>query len=165
MKRIVNSIFSDLPLCLVPFISFFSFLSSCFPEGIAAKLLKGSVAVTDSTQYHMAKRHITGQWLPPLTPARCCHPLHSWHKGLPALCTPGRQNGTPAAVPSACFPFWLFFKNPLFQILWKWKSRRNFNFYKSPKYIGSILWTDRSLFIFSDWLIQSIFNNEQNKRH
>lgn len=54
-------------LCLVPFISHFSFLLSCFPEGIAAKLLKGSVAVTDSTQYHMAKRHITGQWLPPLT--------------------------------------------------------------------------------------------------
>ncbi|MDE8703849.1 hypothetical protein PZH32_12905, partial [Adlercreutzia equolifaciens] len=59
--------FPDLPLCLVPFISLFSFLSSCFPEGIAAKLLKGSVTVTDSTQYHMAKRHITGQWLPPLT--------------------------------------------------------------------------------------------------
>ncbi|MFZ2246228.1 MAG: hypothetical protein WAV80_16160, partial [Blautia wexlerae] len=37
------------------------------PEGIAAKLPKVSVPVTDSTQYHMAKRHITGQWLPPLT--------------------------------------------------------------------------------------------------
>ena len=46
-----------------------------------------------------------------------CHPLQSRHKGLPVLCTPGRQNETPAAVPSACFPFCLFFKNPLFRIL------------------------------------------------
>ena len=36
-------------------------------RGNAAKLPKVSVSVTDSTQYHMAKRHITGQWLPPLT--------------------------------------------------------------------------------------------------
>ena len=55
--------------------------------------------------------------LRPLTPARCCHPLHSWHKGLPALCTPSRQNVTPAAVPSAGSPFRLFFKNPLHRIL------------------------------------------------
>ena len=29
---------------------------------------------------------------------------------LSTLCTPGRQNETPAAVPSACFPFCLFSK-------------------------------------------------------
>ena len=38
---------------------------------------------------------------------------------LSTLCTPGRQNETPAAVPSACFPFCLFFKNPQNRILWK----------------------------------------------
>jgi len=44
----------------VPFNSHLSFFQVVSPEGIAAKLPKVSVPVTDSTQYHMAKRHITG---------------------------------------------------------------------------------------------------------
>ena len=106
------------------------FLSSCFPEGIAAKLLKSSVAVTDSTQYHMAKRHITGQWLP----------LSLRH-----------------VLRSACFQ-----KSSISDFV-KIKKPTQFQLLQNSKYIVSILWPDQSLFIFSDWLIQSIFKMSKTK--
>ena len=67
VKRIINPIFSRSSIMPCAFQFTFPLSFKFSPKGFAAKLLKVSVSVTDSTQYHMAKRHITGQWLPPLT--------------------------------------------------------------------------------------------------
>ena len=84
------------------------------PKGLQRSCLRALSPLQIVPRNIWRNANITGQWLPPLT----C-------KGLPVLCTPGRQNVTPAAVPSAWSPFHLFFKNPLHRILWKYNNRQN----------------------------------------
>ena len=74
---------------------------------------------------------------------------------LSTLCTPGRQNETPAAVPSACFPFCLFFKKSSESDFVKIKKPMQFHLLQKSKIhrLNPLTW---SVIIHFYWLAHTV---------